>query len=59
MDTNRNIIVTLIVLAAIALAVFAVFRMSDNDRGDFGTDVRDGIRDTTRDAGEAIEDIGD
>ncbi|HYE04162.1 MAG TPA: FeoB-associated Cys-rich membrane protein [Planctomycetota bacterium] len=58
MDTNRNIIVTLIVLAAIALAVFAVFRMS-GDNGSFGDDVGDGIRETTGEARDTVRDATD
>ena len=55
MDTNRNIIVTLIVLAAIALAVFAVFRMS-SDHGSVGDRIGDGVRHTTGDMKDAAHD---
>ncbi len=58
MDTNRNIIVTLIVLAAIALAVFAVFRMS-GDSGSLGDDIGDGVRETTGEARDTVRDATD
>jgi hypothetical protein len=61
MESNRTILIVLVVLALIGLGFFVAYRNGDNDHPlrNTGDEIRDSVRDAAHDTKDAAHDAAD